>query len=89
VTIGRVLLYVTGAVVVVKVAQRAGLRCWVRGYHDARKAGVLPGGYRCTDCGEAVDNGAGYVNPTRKVFNRTYGEVSRTSHFDVSSRGTH
>ena len=85
----RAMLFLTGAIVLVKLAQRSGLACWVRGYHHEEKAGYLPGGYRCMDCRQAVDNGAGYVKPVRKTFERTHETVTRTPYWEESSRGTH
>lgn len=61
--------------------------------HDAVKQ--LIGGYRCRDCGTAgadlaamgcLDRTA-YVSPVRKVFNREYHEVTRTSAWEPTKRG--
>lgn len=78
----RLLLTVTGLALVGYAVQRTGLVCFVRQGHRPEKAGLLPGGFRCADCAEAVDNGEGHVPPVRRVFDRTHGEYTRTEAFE-------
>lgn len=82
-------LFIVGAVVGLALAAR----CYLRGQHKPRRVFL---GLRCADCGaagadydEMLGVGAGWVSPTRKVFDRTTGTVTRTSHFDPSMRGPH
>lgn len=69
-------------------------RCIIRNQHNPKRHPL--GGFRCVDCGHAgadLDEmghfGSGYVNPTRRLWDRTHGELTRTSHWEPTSRGTH
>jgi len=56
----------------------------------------LLGAFKCARCGAAGRDlaemgyaGSAYVSPTRRVYTREHGDITRTTSFDRSGRGTH
>jgi hypothetical protein len=93
-TFRQALLIATGLGLLARGLRGAGALCLVRGQHTPVRELL---GLRCSTCGKAgadyeemLGQGTGWVSPTRRVFDRRNGgEVSRTEHFEPSSRGTH
>ncbi len=67
------------------------LRCLLRGHHDPKRH-VL-GGFRCAGClavGESLDEmgfkNGGYVPPTRRIYERKHGSITRTDAYEPHDR---
>ena len=70
----------------------ARLHCALRSSHNPARHPL--GGFRCVDCGfvgvdldEMGFADGGYVLPTRRLFSRQRGELTRTMAWEPSHRG--